>query len=603
MSTDLKASVRLDMSGNLQMQARRSGQALGDLSRSGQRHMSLLSRAVRGVGSGLDRLGNRYTALFTGGGMALAGRQVMALETRFVRLGIQANKSAEEMDALKRLIFDVSRAPEIRVDPGEITGAIEAIIEKTGDLEFARQNIRNIGVAIQATGASGQAIGELMAELQKMGGFKGPDDVLRAIDTLTVQGKEGAFTLQNLAALGPRVITAYTSATKGARNGATVLREMGAALQVIRMGTGSSEQAATAFERLLAELQTADKIKMLQANGIQVFDPAQPGAEVLRPISELLLEILKKSGGRRTILGQVFGDEAMRAFSALSPERIEQFMRVQGDGVATMNDAARAAARSEAALNSLFNAWEKFADGELSGPIRDAADALNSVEPGTVDRWMQIAKWIAIIGGGLVLARKGIGAINTIRGAMGRNRALGGAAGGAAAMAGVTPVYVVNMPGAGLPGMGGPGKLGKAGTAAGKVGRSAGAVKSLRVLAGGLPLSAWGSMGAAGLTTAGAGVVGAGAGGYAVGSLINKGAEAAARGTRLEGFGTEYIGGTIARVLAALGHDESRRAVAADEAAKAELRVTVEDNRTRVTRLRSTGMEVDVDGGMMMVSP
>lgn len=600
--SELKASVKLDMSGNLQTQARRSADALAQMSQRGERHMRLLSRATAAVGNGLDKLGNRYTAFLTGGGLALASRQVVALETRFTRLGIQANKSAEEMENLKREIYATAQAPEIRVDPGEITAAIESIVEKTGDLDFARQNIRNIGIALQATGANGQAIGELLGEFQKMGAFKGPQDVLRALDTLTVQGKEGAFTLQNLAALGPRVITAYTGAVKGGRDGAQVLKEMGAALQIIRMGTGSSEQAATAFERLLSELQDTEKLKVLQRNGIQIFDPEQPGAEVLRPINELLLEILDKSKGRRTVLGTVFGAESIRAFNALTPERIEQFMRVQGDGATTLNDAARAARTSEAAFTNLHTAWKRFADGELSGPIQRMADGLNSLEPGTVDRWMQVAKWVAIVGGGAVLARKGYGAYQGVRDALGRRRALGGAAGGAVSMAGVTPVYVVNMPGAGLPGVGGRGSTGGAARTAGRV---AGRARSLAVLAGGLPLSAWGTMGLSGLATAGAGVTAALGGGYAVGSGINWAAERMARGTRMEGWGTENIGGAINKVLAFFGNEESRRAVAINEAAKAEaaraeLHVTVEDSRVRVTRLTAAGMDVDVDAGLSM---
>ncbi len=226
----------------------------------------------------------------------MQARQLANLQRRFTRLGIQANKTTAEMNALKNEIYDTARAPDIRVDPSQITSAIEEIVEKTGNLDFARANIRNIALALQATGAEGTAIGGIMAELEKMD-IKDPRKVLEAIDTLNVQGKEGAFTLQNLAALGPRVITAYASAVKGGRDGADTLKEMGAALQVIRMGTGSSEQAATAFERLLAELQNVEKLKKLEAEGIQVFDPKQPGAEIMRPINEILLEILEKTKG------------------------------------------------------------------------------------------------------------------------------------------------------------------------------------------------------------------------------------------------------------------------------------------------------------------
>ena len=169
-------------------------------------------------------------------------------------------------------------------------------------------------------------------------------------------------------------------------------------------------------------------------------------------------------------------------------------------------------------------------------------------------------------------------------------------------MAGVTPVYVVNMPGAGLPGVGGRGSTGGAARTAGRV---AGRARSLAVLAGGLPLSAWGTMGLSGLATAGAGVTAALGGGYAVGSGINWAAERMARGTRMEGWGTENIGGAINKVLAFFGNEESRRAVAINEAAKAEaaraeLHVTVEDSRVRVTRLTAAGMDVDVDDGLSM---
>ncbi|HET19831.1 MAG TPA: tail tape measure protein, partial [Chromatiales bacterium] len=463
--SNLRASIIIDMAGNLVGRAQRYGQALGRFSQRGQRDLGRLSRASAALGRGLDRIGNRYTALLTGAGAAGTAKMLVDLELRFTRLGIQANQSAESMNALKQEIYDAASAPDVRVDPGEITSAIEAIVEKTGDLDFARENIRNIGIAIQATGAQGGAIGELMAELQKMGDFKGPEDVLAALDTLTVQGKEGAFTLQNLAALGPRVITAYSGAVKGSRDGATVLKEMGAALQVIRMGTGSSEQAATAFERLLAELQNVDKLKLLQQGGIQVFDPEQPGAEVMRPINELLLEIMEKTQGRRTLLGKIFGDESVRAFNALSPERIERFMAAQGDGSTTMNDSARAAATASAALTNLFSAWKQFADSNLTAPIQALADALNSLDKEQMDTIMEALKWGGIALGGAILTRKVGGAIGGFRRG-GAKGALGEAA-GIPGMAGITPVYVVNLP----PGMGGkgglPGRGGKGGLGGG----------------------------------------------------------------------------------------------------------------------------------------
>lgn len=538
--TELRTSIVVNLAGNLERRSRQFANAMGKMSERGRRHMTALSRTADITGRTLDRMGNRYTALLTGAAGIGSAKMVMELETRFTRLGIQANVSADEIARLKREIFEAAQAPEIRVDPSQITDAIEAIVEKTGDLQFARDNIKNIGVAIQATGAEGGAIGEILAEFQKMG-VKAPQEVLKAIDLLNVQGKEGAFTLQNLAALGPRVITAYTAT---GREGTKALTEMGAALQMIRMGTGSSEQAATAFEALLRTLTDPDKIKKLQqVAGIQVFDPQRlaAGEKVLRPINELMTEIVEKSKGDRTKLGAIFDAEAMRAFNQAGGEfmrtgrvdTMNKFMQVQADGKATMQDSARAAATSGAALQNLYTAWKKFADGELSGPIQSLADTLNGIEPGTVDRWMQIGKWVAIVGGGAVLARKvqkGVG------GLAGLGKA--GAAGAGGLMGGMPlplPVYVVNKhmslsPDAwgGSPAGGTAGKAGKAGM--------------LKRFGGMSLLGRAGAVGAAGYA------------GWEVGSYLSRNF---IQGTE---FG-DQVGSAVAHALAFLGNQEAKVAI------------------------------------------
>ena len=189
------------------------------------------------------------------------------------------------MDALKKRIFETATAPDIKVDPGQIISAIDQIIERTGDMEFVEQNLMLIGSAIQAVGADGSAIGGLVAEFQKMG--LSSDEVAKALGTLTKQGKNGAFTLENLASLGPRVISAYTAT---GRSGTEALREMGAALQVIRTATGSSEQAATAFEAVMNSLTDKKKQDSLKKMGVYVRNSANQ----FKPINELMAEIVKK---------------------------------------------------------------------------------------------------------------------------------------------------------------------------------------------------------------------------------------------------------------------------------------------------------------------
>lgn len=610
----MRASIILDLGGNLAAQARRNEAALGGLARSGQRDMSLLSRSVSAAGRGLDALGNRYTALLSGAAGVGAAKMVMDLERRFTRLGIQADVDDSKMRNLKKSIYEVGQAPDIRVDPGEITSAIEAIVEKTGDLKFAQDNIRNIGLAIQATGAQGKDIGEILAEFQKQG-IMDPKQVMEALDILNVQGKAGAFTLQNLAALGPRVITAYTA---GGRSGVQAMREMGAALQLIRQGTGSSEMAATAWEAMIRTLTDPAKLKLLGKAGITVFDPEKlkQGQRVLRPINEIMAEIIQKTKGDKVKLGTIFDAEAVRAFSSAasefqrtgSLESLDKFMNVQADGTTTTKDSARAAKDASGALTNLLTVWKSFADDQLSGPIQAAADALNALGPENTGRIIKGIAGVGVALGGLVLARKawvgGKGLYDFFKG--GAGKAAGGLAGG---ITGPIPVYVVNGPGA-AGGVGGIGEgLAKTGN---RAGRLAGAAKVAGRIGTGLAIagtavevgSAWmgdGSMSEKAATTAKglgglAGMWGGAKLGAVIGTSIAPGVGTAVGG--LIGSIAGYFGGRFA------GEDLAKSFTASDiadavNAKEAHLKIEVTGPAT-VRDLRTSGFTADVDTGLYM---
>lgn len=492
---EIRQAIILDLSGNLQGRARALGRELEAMGSRSSRALAGLKSAARAAGDGLDRLGNRYTALLTGAAGVGAVRGVMAMQERLTMLGIQANVTDARMEDLRQRLVDVARSADIRVRPGGMLDAVDAIVEKTGDLAFAEENLRNIGLAMRATGAEGRAIGDLLAEFQKMG-IKGAGSVLTALDVLNVQGKEGAFTLRDLAALGPRVVTAYTSM---GRTGVPALREMGAALQMIRMGTGSSEMAATAFEAVIRTLSDPAKLKLLQKAGIQIFDAesAKRGLEVLRPINEIMVDLVKRSGGSKSKLGTIFDAEAIRAFNqALSEfkrtggiESLDRFMKVQADGTETTKDAARAARTMSAAITSLAAAGEKLADEKLSGPIQRLADAFNSMDAGQVDRLLDRLVTAGTVLGGLFFLKKGLDFAGSVRGVFGRR---GGSAAPGVPGSGLPlplPVYVVNKHLSLLPGSWA-GGAGAGGAAAGGAAAGAAALSNPLTVAAVVKLAA-----------------------------------------------------------------------------------------------------------------
>ncbi|MDH4319870.1 MAG: hypothetical protein OEV73_00075 [Desulfobulbaceae bacterium] len=581
--SEVRSTIAVDMVGNLQDKARRFGNSMEDLSNRGVRSLSRLSPAARQVSRGLDAVGNKYTALLTGAAGVGTYRMVTGLQTRFTRLGIQANASATTIEHLKEKIYEAARAPEIRLDPAGIVDAVDEIVERTGDLRFAEANIRNIGLAMSATGAEGRDIGGIMSEFQKMGIIK-PKEVLEALDILNVQGKEGAFTLQNLANLGPRVFAAYTATGRG---GLQAVRELGATLQVVRQGTGNPEQAATAFEAVMRTMADKQKINKLAKGGIQVFDPKalKEGKEILRPINDLMVDIITKAKGNQTVLSKVFDAEAIRAFNAMASEykrtgsvaSLQKFMNLQANGTVTVKDSATAAADAARSVTALATAWERFAESNLTKAIQSAADALNSINPETLDKVLKVGTGMAVGLGGLVIANKA-------RRLFGFGGKGGAAGGGMLGGSGPIPVYVVNKHLSMLPGSDGFGLGGGQGSAAG---RSAGMLRKYgaKLLGlGGTSVGALGATGAAGMATSAAMVGVTGGAGYGLGMLINK---YLLQGTKTQ----DKIGEAIARLAAIVGSQEAKVAIEVNSS---------DGTRAKVKRMSAAGMQVDVDTGVTM---
>jgi hypothetical protein len=469
MGQQLVTDIVINLAGNLSNKARQYGQSMNQFAANNQRAMNMLKMSASVAGRGIDSLGNRYVALGAAvvGGSAVRGYS--QLDRRISRIAIAADISREKSKDLYEEIQRVSNLKGIRIDPSEATAAIEEILTKTGDLDYAMANLPNIATVIQATGAGGTEVGGIFTEFKKLA-IESNDVAMRAIDTLNLQGKQGAFTLGNMAKEGPKIFAAYAAT---GRQGADAVTELGAALQIIRQGVGSDTEAVTAFESLIRDITRPDTVKSLkQLGNIDVFDPEQlkQGKEVMRSLPVLMEEIVKKSKGLSTNLAALnLTDEAKRALKPVIAEFVQsgdikafdEFLKVAGDGTTTMNDAAVASADFAASMQLISNSWSQFSNQQLAAPIAELADAINSLDPDAVQNWLETGKNIALVVGGLVAVKKGVDAARWTKGVWDAAKPgkKGGALGSAMGALGATPVYVVNMPGSfpNMPDVGGNG--------------------------------------------------------------------------------------------------------------------------------------------------
>ncbi len=442
--------------------ARRSQQRLGEAAKPTQTR-----QRMAGVGRSLLGWGASYLSL---SGMKAGAQKIGNLQERFVYLGIQADIDDAELKKLKDKIYSISHDQKIKINASELTSAVEVITEKSGDLELARQNLKNMGLAIRATGASGADIGAMVNNLKEKFGVAVPAQIRAALETLVVQGKAGSFTLKDLAQQGERVTAAYAAM---GRTGPEAVREMGALLQVFRKGAGSSEQATTAFEAVMRDLVKKAPQLRKELPGFEIWDPEKSrwenGVEkrVAKPVNQILLELLKRTGGDIEILQKYFGEESARGLKVLITEFqknkgkipiLKEFMAVKGDSGQLEKDSQRAAGTINADLAVTGSKVEKALSDKGEGLVSSVTEQISKLDTENVGNALNWALGGALGLGSLWAGKK---AFNLARGAFGgKGGGPGRGGGGSPAKPGLwrrllgsaapgtpLPVRVTNWPG------------------------------------------------------------------------------------------------------------------------------------------------------------
>lgn len=454
-NSELNASIRLNLSGNLIQQSQRFNKSMKGMARETRLSFQIMQQAsqktVRMVNSGLDSMSSRY-AMFTA---SLAGgisfKNAVTLERRMTQIGINADLSTKQVKKLQDEVYKTAMDKNIAVDPSEMLAAIEEIVARTGDLDYARRNMEALGKAIQATGSTGGDIGGLVAELKKLD----IQDVDKALNLMVGQGKVGAIEMKDLAGRGPQLLSAYAST---GRTGNSALMEMGAAIQVIKDANFSAETAATTFDSILRDVTDPAKQKKLYAAGIDIYEKDANGNKVMRSLPVLMSDITTKLHGDMSRIGTIFGDESRRGFNILSKEFRNSGKVTAFDKYSTLDmstdyigsGAARGAATAAGGLQRLSTSWNYFINNQLNEPLNDLADTLHDMNTETVQSIYNIGKWIATVGAATAILHKsgalrgGAWLYRTLRNK--KNSGLGGLDG--MMSKGVQRVFVVNLPGA-----------------------------------------------------------------------------------------------------------------------------------------------------------
>lgn len=289
-------------------------------------------------GAGLAYGGIR--ALQAGAGMMQPG---LEMEARMRDIGITGGLNRSQESAL---------SAQVRSDAMTFGQTTEMISEGLGTLVAngitAQQDLaRYSGLLAQSSVASGAEVGDLsnlIVSLQRNLGLTSAQ-VSGALDSMAFAGKEGSFELRDMAKWMP--VLAPMMASLGV-TGREAVDQLGAALQVARLGAGSSDEAANNLSNFLGKVTAPDTLNSFKAAGI----------DLKRRLLELQAQGINPLQGSLQIITEYMGRKGPNAMRALR------------SAMAIKDDEQRKAALEQ--LSSAYALGELFRDRQAMAFIRPA---------------------------------------------------------------------------------------------------------------------------------------------------------------------------------------------------------------------------------------
>ncbi|MEZ8134787.1 phage tail tape measure protein [Vibrio splendidus] len=449
MAQKLETDIVLNLAGNLAAKARQYGNSMGEFAKKNQKAMTLVKTSTAAAGRGIDALGNRYVGMAATFATGATVRNVAAFDAQMVRIGTNAKLSSDQVDVLTQSIEDFSTQADIRIDTTTLATGVDTLLGKTGDLEFVMDNLENMGVFMQAFGADAESTGALFAQFREKG-IRDSEAVMKTIDELYGQFAIGSVSVKDLAGISEQLFATYQA------KGPEAITQMSALVQLFAKAKGNANESLTSIQAVFATFSDKKKVEFLDKQGIAVF---KEGTKELREPVELLLEVLDAAKNDPLKLGDVFDQTSLQGLSSIYSQENKDLLKQMTSGTgelgATQEAAAKNAATLNSAMTSLNNSFNKFANQRLAEPIQELADAINSVDDETIQNWLKWGETALWVVGGLVAAKKGLDIAASVKTVFGKGGVPGAGGKGGFQDLGAMPVFVVNMPGGGMGGLGG----------------------------------------------------------------------------------------------------------------------------------------------------
>lgn len=177
-------------------------------------------------------------------------REFAGVERTLTRIGINADASREQMQGVYKELQQIAQATSTPVH--NIVAGLDSLIASGKSLEEAMALIGSVSATAQASGADFGQMATTADAVSNSFGIAGAS-MQSAFDILAKGGKAGKFELRDMAAELPSLAPAFAALGYEGEDG---LKRLTAALQTVRMETGTSGEAATSFMDVLTKINS-----------------------------------------------------------------------------------------------------------------------------------------------------------------------------------------------------------------------------------------------------------------------------------------------------------------------------------------------------------
>lgn len=299
---------------------------------------------------------SRYAAPAVAGlGAGASYKSFATFDRQLTNIGVTADATAEEIAGAGRAVREISHDSAMPL--AKTIEGLDSLVAAGRKMPEALDFLPAVVKTAQATAAE---VVDIARSADAMGAsFKiAGREMQQAFDISAYLGKEGKFEMKDQARYLPSI--APLAATRGLL-GLDGLTRVGAALQVIRMNSGTAEEAAASMSDVLGKLdanETATRFK--KSFGIDLPKALAKGRKEGRNTLDTFIEISRRAiHGDMELTNKIFQDkEARRGLTALL-QHYDEYQRLIGaasNAAGTVAaDAAKKTADAQAALDRLSN--------------------------------------------------------------------------------------------------------------------------------------------------------------------------------------------------------------------------------------------------------